>query len=613
VAEERLQRRLAAILSADVVGYSRLMGIDEAGTLARLKAMRRDIFDPLIAAHSGRTFKLMGDGALVEFGSAVDAVTCAIEVQKQVRDRSAGSPEDSWIQFRIGINVGDIIVDGDDIYGDGVNVAARIQALDPGGIYISRGAAEQVRDKVPIKIETRGEQTVKNIARPIEVFCIVAEDRDAIVAAVREAETRIQTPMVADKPSVAVLPFQNMSGDQQQEYFADGIVEDIITALSRFRQLFVIARNSSFTYKGRAVDVKQVGRELGVRYVLEGSVRKAANRVRITGQLIDTSNGTHLWADRFDGGIEDIFDLQDQVTASVVGAIAPKLEQAEIARARRKRSDSLDAYDLYLRALPHVHANSLDEMKLALPLLEKALAIDPDYAIAHAYAAWCREQMFTHGGHDADDRSAALRHARAALARERDDSSALAIGGFIVAMLDRDFSTALHALDQSLALNGNSALAYGFSAMVRAMHDDYDTGIEQAERALRLGPFDPLRRVPQMALAVAYFLSGNFERAAAVAADARLGSIRYAIHVASMVRLGKLNEANMSVTRLVEAAPDFTVAGSERTAQSLLSRPELVAAISSALTEAGLPRGYAPSALLTVAPNIVSVEGRQRS
>ena len=355
MAEERLQRRLAAILSADVVGYSRLMGIDEAGTLARLKAMRRDLVDPLIAAHSGRTFKLMGDGALVEFASAVDAVTCAIEVQKQIRERNADSPEDSRIQFRIGINVGDIIVDGDDIYGDGVNVAARIQALaDPGGIYISRGAAEQVRDKVPIKIETRGEQTVKNIARPIEVFCIIAEDRNAIVVAVNKSETHVQTPMVADKPSVAVLPFQNMSGDPEQEYFADGIVEDIITALSRFRQLFVIARNSSFTYKGRAVDVKQVGRELGVRYVLEGSVRKAANRVRITGQLIDVSNGAHLWADRFDGGIEDIFDLQDQVTASVVGAIAPKLEQAEIERARRKRSDSLDAYDLYLRALPYV-------------------------------------------------------------------------------------------------------------------------------------------------------------------------------------------------------------------------------------------------------------------
>ena len=271
MAEERLQRRLAAILSADVVGYSRLMGIDEAGTLARLKAMRRDLFDPLTAAHSGRIFKLMGDGALVEFASAVDAVTCAIEIQKQVRERNAGSPADSRIQFRIGINVGDIIVDGDDIYGDGVNVAARIQALaDPGGVYISRGAADQVRDKVPIKIETRGEQTVKNIARPIEVFCIISEDRDAVAGAVREFETRVQTPAIADKPAIAVLPFVNMSGEPDQEFFADGITEDILTELSRFRELFVISRNSAFFYKGKAINAQKVAKELGVHYVVEG-------------------------------------------------------------------------------------------------------------------------------------------------------------------------------------------------------------------------------------------------------------------------------------------------------------------------------------------------------
>jgi tetratricopeptide (TPR) repeat protein len=312
--------------------------------------------------------------------------------------------------------------------------------------------------------------------------------------------------------------------------------------------------------------------------------------VRITGQLIDVSNGAHLWADRFDGGIEDIFDLQDQVTTSVVGAIAPKLEQAEIERARRKRSDNLDAYDLYLRALPYVYANSLDEMKLALPLLEQALAIDPKYAIAHAYAAWCREQLFTLGGHDVADRNIALRHARAALASERDDSSALAIGGFIVAVLDRDFAAALSVLDQSLALNSNSALAYGFSALVRAMHDEYDTAIEHAERALRLSPFDPLRNVPQGALAIAHFFSGNFERSAAATADAHIGwGARYAIQVASTVRLGKLNEARVAAARLIEAAPDFTVAGFERMARFVISRPELVATISSALTEAGLP------------------------
>ena len=263
MAEERVQRRLAAILSADVVGYSRLMGIDETGTLARLKAMRRDFFDPLIAAHSGRIFKLMGDGALVEFASAVDAVTCAIEVQKQVQEHNAGSHEDSRIQFRIGINVGDIIVEGDDIYGDGVNVAAQIQALaDPGGIYISRGAAEQVRDKGPIKIETRGEQTVKNIARPIEVFCIIAEDRDAVVVAINKSETHVHTPMITDKPSIAVLAFNNMSGDSEQEYFSDGISEDIITDLSKLSEVHVIARNSSFTYKGKSVDLKQVGRDM---------------------------------------------------------------------------------------------------------------------------------------------------------------------------------------------------------------------------------------------------------------------------------------------------------------------------------------------------------------
>src|SRR6201987_1236983 len=395
--EERLQRRLAAILSADVVGYSRLMGIDEAGTVARLKAMRHDLFDPLIAAHSGRTFKLMGDGALVEFGSAVDAVPCAIEVQKKVQERNAGSPEDSRIEFRIGINVGDVIVDGDDIYGDGVNVAARIQALaDPGGIYISRGAAEQVRDKVPIKIETRGEQTVKNIARPIEVFCIIAEDRNAISVAVREAEIRVQTPMVADKPSVAVMAFQNMSGDQDQEYFADGIVEEIITALSRFRQLFVIARNSSFTYKGQAVDVKQVGCELGVRYVLEGSVRKVGGRVRITAQLIDALSETHLWADRFDGSLEAVFDLQDKVASSVAGVIEPALQPAETACSAARPTNDLTAYDFYLRAYATARS-SAKYVPDALRLLEQAIERDPRYGPALAYAAVCYLRLVAEG------------------------------------------------------------------------------------------------------------------------------------------------------------------------------------------------------------------------
>src|SRR5208283_878310 len=387
MAEERLQRRLAAILSADVVGYSRLMGMDEAGTLSRLKELRRDLVDPLIAGHSGRIVKLMGDGALVEFASAVDAVTCAIEIHKQVRERNAGSPEDSWIQFRIGINVGDIIVDGDDIYGDGVNVAARIQALaDPGGIYISRAAAEQVRDKVPIKIETRGEQTVKNIARPIEVFCIIAEDRNAIAVAFHEPETRVQTPMVADKPSIAVLAFNNMSGDPEQEYFSDGISEDIITDLSKLPELYVIARNSTFTYKGKAIDVKQVGRDLGVRYVLEGSVRKAGNRVRVTGQLIDATSGAHIWAERFDRDLTDIFAVQDELTHEIIAALKIKLSAAEKALITDSGTKNVSAHDFFLKGRELMFGSKRDRdiFEQFMSCFRHAIELDPNYASAYA-------------------------------------------------------------------------------------------------------------------------------------------------------------------------------------------------------------------------------------
>ena len=330
MAEEHLQRRLAAILSADVVGYSRLMGSDEAGTLGRLKELRRDLIDPMIAAHSGRIVKLIGDGALVEFASAVDAVRCATEIQRAIAERNADIPEDRRIELRIGINVGDVIIDEGDIYGDGVNIAARVETLaSAGAVCLSENAYQQIKGKLALEVSDMGERQLKNIAQPVRVFSVRldgAPTRPALV--------------LPDKPSITVLPFQNMSGDPEQEYFADGMVEDIITELSRFRQLFVIARNSSFTYKGRAVDVKQVGRELGVRYVLEGSVRKAGNRVRITGQLVDAFTGAHLWADRFDGTIEDIFDLQDKVTGTVVAAIAPKLEQAEIERAKRKPTEN---------------------------------------------------------------------------------------------------------------------------------------------------------------------------------------------------------------------------------------------------------------------------------
>jgi adenylate cyclase len=333
-------RRLAAILAADVVGYSRLMGADEVGTLEALKAIRRDLSDPVIAAHNGRIVKTTGDGTLVEFASAVDAVTCAVAFQEKMAERNKESQEPR-LAFRIGINVGDVIIDGDDIYGDGVNIAARIEnECEPGSVYLSGNAFEQVRGKTSFVFDDLGERALKNIERPVRVYAVRVGSATAPTAAVVLDDGK-SLPL-PDKPSIAVLPFQNMSGDSEQEYFADGIVEDIIMELSRFKSLFVIARNSSFIYKGKAVDVKRVGRELGVRYVLEGSVRKASGRVRITGQLIDTISGAHVWADRFDREITDIFALQDEVTQSVVSAVEPSLRSAEIARTNNVPTQSLN-------------------------------------------------------------------------------------------------------------------------------------------------------------------------------------------------------------------------------------------------------------------------------
>jgi TolB-like protein len=384
-------RRLAAILAADVAGYSRLMGADEEGTLERLKALRRELLDPTIAEHHGRIVKTTGDGVLVEFASVVDAVRCAVAVQQAMPERNTGVAADNRIELRIGINLGDVIVEGDDLYGDGVNIAARIEALaDAGGVFVSNTVHDHVRDRLPFVFEDLGDQQVKNIARPVRVYRV----RDAPAAAKTPSAPVLPLP---DKPSIAVLPFANMSGDPEQEYFADGMVEEIITALSRIRWLFVIARNSSFTYKGQAVDVKQVGRELGVRYVLEGSVRKAGNRVRITAQLIDATNGAHLWADRFDGSLEDVFDLQDKVASSVAGVIEPTLQAAEMRRSAARPTTDLSAYDLYLRALAAFYQLTREGTFEALGLLEQAIAIDRHYAPALSWAANCHRYLVING------------------------------------------------------------------------------------------------------------------------------------------------------------------------------------------------------------------------
>jgi TolB-like protein/class 3 adenylate cyclase len=407
-------RRLAAILAADVAGYSRLMGADEEGTLERLKALRHELLDPKIAERHGRIVKTTGDGVLVEFASVVDAVRCAVEVQQAIPEWNAGIAEDNRIELRIRINLGDVIVEGDDLYGDGVNIAARIEALaDAGGVFVSNTVHDHVRDRLPFIFEDLGEQQVKNIARPLRVYrvrtTLIHPAADAPGSPLsrtagegaerqrREAGEGSPPLPLPDKPSIAVLPFANMSGDPEQEYFADGMVEEIITALSRIRWLFVIARNSTFTYKGQSVDVKQVGLELGVRYVLEGSVRKAGNRVRITGQLIDALTGTHLWADRFDGSLEDVFELQDKVAVSVAGVIEPALQAAEMRRSAARPTTDLTAYDLYLRALASIYPMTQERIFAALGSLGQAIAIDPDYGPALSYAAICHLYIATNG------------------------------------------------------------------------------------------------------------------------------------------------------------------------------------------------------------------------
>jgi adenylate cyclase len=593
LATERVERRLAAILAADVAGYSRLMGIDEENTLTRLKVLRRELADPKIKEHRGRIVKTTGDGLLIEFASVVDAVRCAVEVQREMAARNADVPPDRRIEFRMGINVGDIIREGRDIFGDGVNVAARLEGLaEPGGICVSRVVRDQVRDKLAFSFEDMGEQQVKNIARPIRVLRVLLGEGPSRSepAAAASANPPLALP---DKPSIAVLPFQNMSGDAEHEYFADGMVEEIITALSRIRWLFVIARNSSFTYKGQAVDVKRVGRELGVRYVLEGSVRKGGNRVRITAQLIDATNGAHLWADRFDGLLEDVFELQDQVAISVAGVIEPALRQAEIVRARRKRPDSLDAYDLYLRALPYAFTPMPEDADKALPLLDKAIDLEPDFAAAHAIIAWCHEQRYLRGGMQEETRIAALRHARQAIAAGGDDAAALAAAGFVIAVAGHDFETALTAFDRSFALSNSSALALGFSSIVRAWRGDDAIAVEQASRALRLSPFDPLVILPYVGLAYAHFAAGRFEETVAAASLATQANPRFSVpqilHAAALGSLERSEDAKTVVQRLIELQPGITVATAILSARYV--NPKNISALENGLCQAGLPEG----------------------
>ena len=460
----RVERRLAAILAADVAGYSRLMGADEEGTLSKLKAHRVALVDPKITEHRGRIVKTTGDGLLVEFASVVDAVRCAVDVQRGMIERNADVPQGNRIEFRIGINVGDIIIEDEDIFGDGVNIAARLEALaEPGGICVSGRVEEDVHGKLDTAFEDIGEQQLKNIARPVRVYR--ARPGGTVNAS---AHSVLSIP---DKPSIVVLPFQNMSGDPEQEYFADGVVEEITTALSRFKTVFVIARNSSFTYKNKTADVKQIGSELGVRYVLEGSVRKAANRVRITAQLIDAGSGVHLWADRFDGAIEDIFDLQDQVTTSVVGAITPTVEQAEIGRAVLKPTESLDAYDHYMRGLASQYQWTSEATNEALRHFYKAIELDPKFALAYALATSCYSWRKMNGWvtDPAREITETKRLAERATQLGQDDALALCWSGGALVFVVGEVDEGVALVERALRLNPNLMDAWLSSGLAKAL------------------------------------------------------------------------------------------------------------------------------------------------
>ena len=556
MAEGRVERRLTAILAADVAGYSRLMGSDEEGTVAALKACRRDLIDPKIAEHRGRIVKTTGDGALVEFASVVDAMRCAVDIQRSMAARNAGIANDKRVEFRMGVNVGDIIIDGGDIFGDGVNVAARLEGLaEPGGICVSARVQEDVRGKLDIAFADEGEQQLKNIAWPVRVY------RVQLGGAASSARTALPLP---EKPSIAVLPFDSLSAGPDQDYLADGIVEAITAELSRIRSFFVISRNSAFTYKGRATNARDIGSELGVAYLLEGSVQKAGNRLRITVQLIETEGGAHVWSARYDGTIDDIFDLQDRITEQVAGALQPSIRSAEIERSRRKRPQELGAYDYAMRAMPHVWALEKEESTKALELLDKALAIDPEYPLALSLAGWCHAQRSVYNWADDFAASQALAGKLAERAAELsgDDPLILAVLGAVHTFL-RNYGTARVLLERALTLDPNAAWAWSRLGWVENYSDRPERAFEDFERALRLSPLDPMNFNNYVGMASAHEVAQDYDKAAALyrrALEERPHAMWIYRHLASALSgAGRMQEAKEAYSVMMQNYPNLTV------------------------------------------------------
>jgi TolB-like protein len=585
-----VERRLVAIFAADVEGYSRLMDRDEVATLRDLTE-RRHILDGLIASHRGRIANTAGDSVLAEFASAVDAVQCAVEAQAAWAEANRQVLPDRRVKFRIGVHVGDVMVRAGDLFGDGVNIAARLQSSAAAdGICISSAAHEQVKKILPLTFVDLGMQYLKNI-EPIRAYAVSVAAEPSQAARLADA----QTLALPDKPSIAVLPFTNMSGDQEQDYFADGMVEDIITALSHFKALFVIARNSSFTYKGRVVDVKQVGRELGVRYVLEGSVRKAANRVRITGQLVDAATGAHLWVDRIDGGVGDIFDLQDQVTESVVGAIAPAVEKAEIERAKRKPTESLDAYGLYLHGLARYYQGASRQANVeALRLFNRAIELDPDFASAYGRAASCYAFAKGNGwiSDTANEIAEVTRLAHRAVELGKEDAMALADSGWALAYVVRDLGVGAGLIDRALVLNSNLAEAWNFGGWVKNWLGEPQPAIERFARAMRLSPLDPRLGAMQVGTAHAHFFLGRYDEAASWAAMVLQGNpdVQPGLRIgaASNAMAGQPEQARKALVRLRQLNPALRVS----TLKDVLGpyrRAEDLSRYEEGLRQAGLP------------------------
>jgi adenylate cyclase len=563
---ERVERRLAAVLAADIAGYSRLMGRDEEHTLAQLKSFRKTLVDPGIAAHRGRIVKTTGDGMLVEFASAVDAARCAVEIQRAMIQQNADVLPELRIEFRIGIHVGDIIIDDNDIFGDGVNIAARLEGIAaPGGVCISDDAHRQIRGKIDITFDDMGEQTLKNIAEPMRAWRMRLAGEDASAIRPGSPPIRVQDLALPDKPSIVVLPFDNMSAEPGQDYLADGIVEAITAALSCIRSFFVIARSSAFTYKGRTTNARDIGKELGVAYLLEGSVQKAGNRLRIIVQLIETEGGAHVWSSRFDGAIDDFFDLEDRITEQVAGALQPSIRIAEIERSRRKRPQDLGSYDYTMRAMPHVWALEKEESVKALELLEKALTIDPEYPLALSLAGWCHAQRSVYNWADdiAESQASARSLAERAAEMSGDDPVILTVLGAVHTFV-RNYGTARVLLERAVTLDSNAAWAWSRLGWLENYADQPQKAIENFERALRLSPIDPMNFNNYVGLGSAHEVAQEYDKAAAFYRRAleerpNAGWI-YRNLASSLSGAGRVEEAKHAFAEMMRNYPDLTVA-----------------------------------------------------